>query len=181
MGLMMRMSRLLMIMRILVWACLRQIPLAIDSGCCEVCEEHQARRDQAPPYRRRRHLDAVVTAEVPADRVGPGRGELAAQLADQLHHRGIGAPRRGVGPSRPGLERGVALEAPTPDQPGHPRPRHPIVRSRLGVGSPLHHNRHDHQPSLRHGPTLEPLRRFLCPAPSGSYVLNHHTTPSALD
>ena len=33
---------------------------------------------------------------------------------------------------------------------------------------------------LRHGPTLKPLRRFLCLAPSGSYVLNHHTTVSAM-
>ena len=123
-------------------------------------------------------------AQMPADRLGPGveprRGELSAQLADQLHHRRVGAPRRGVGPPRSGLERGVALDAPAGHQPGHPRPRHPVVRGRLRVGSPLHNNSADHQTGLRHGPTLKPLRRFLCLAPSGSYVLNHHTTVSPM-
>ena len=99
--------------------------------------------------RRHRHLDAVVLAEVPADHLGPrvepGGGELSAQFADPLQHHRVGAARRGTGPPRSGLEHAVALKVPTGHQARHPRPRHPIVCSFLGVASPLDYNSANYQ------------------------------------
>ena len=111
-----------------------------------------------------------MLAEVPADRVRPcvetPLSEGAAQLADQLCHRVGGLGRRRVGTPRAGLERRVALDAPAGHQTGHPRPRHPVLASGVRVGSPLHNNSHNHQTSLRHGPTLKAPGRFLCPEPA---------------
>ena len=106
-----------------------------------------------------------MLAEVPADRLRPcvetPLSEGAAQLADQLCHRVGDLGRRRVGTPRAGLERRVALDAPAGHQTGHPRPRHPVLASGVRVGSPLHNNSHNHQTSLRHGPTLKAPGRFL--------------------
>ena len=110
-----------------------------------------------------RHPQSVMVLEMPGNGVATGIQPLAAeapaQLDDQLDRRVSNRARRRLGATRPRLEGGVALGAPTRHELVHPRSRHAVGGGDLSRSAAFHDHGGYDQASFRHPPTSDRATR----------------------
>ena len=120
---------------------------------------HQSSGCESAGDRRPGHRDAVVVFQVPTDGLGAGieagRGQLLAELDDQLHDLGGSGVRVGPGPPGGDFEDALALDPVTGEQGVEPGAGDAVVHGDVTDRSVLDHHSGDQQSVQCHARTLE--------------------------